>query len=194
MRRILVLGGAFNPPTLAHEAMIARCLALPDFSEVWIMPSGDRIDKTIASASDQQRLDMLQVVRDKVFAGDPRLMITDFELRLPRPSATHATIAALEAAYPSIQFWFVFGADSYASMPNWPQGAELQKHLTRLVLFDRGDTRSIAHPSALHIALPHELRDISSTAARQAADPKRYVGAPVYQYIRRARLYGLAGA
>jgi nicotinic acid mononucleotide adenylyltransferase len=57
-RKILLFGGSFSPPTLAHEAIIAACLDMKDFDEVWVMPSGDRADKVIA-IQDEDRLKML---------------------------------------------------------------------------------------------------------------------------------------
>jgi nicotinate-nucleotide adenylyltransferase len=192
MQRILVLGGAFNPPTLAHQAMIAECLALPGFDRVWLMPSGDRLDKTIVSASDQQRLRMLSLVRREVFADNPRLVVSDFELRLPRPSATYRTVDALEAAHPRLEFWFAFGADSYQSMHAWPNGAQLRQRLQRLVLFTRG-TAPTLHPAARVVRLAAPFVHISSTAARQALaegkDATHLLGPAVLRYAQRDGLY-----
>lgn len=45
----IIYGGAFNPPTLSHVAILQAVLefAEPTQSEVWVMPSGTRLDKAI---------------------------------------------------------------------------------------------------------------------------------------------------
>lgn len=164
-RKILLFGGSFSPPTLAHEAIIAQCLRLPQFDELWIMPSGDRPDKTIAM-SDQDRLRMLELVKSTSFAGDSRLQVTDFELRLPRPTATYITWQALSAAFPDVQFWFVFGMDAYQSMPSWPHGKTLRENLPMIVVGSPPAPRT--SDTLLYIKLDNAYDDISSTAARQA--------------------------
>ena len=59
--KVVVFGGSFSPPTLAHTEIIARCLAVPGVDEVWLVPSGSRTDKNIAvTAADQ--LAMLKIV------------------------------------------------------------------------------------------------------------------------------------
>ncbi|MGB4966675.1 MAG: hypothetical protein WBO35_00560 [Candidatus Saccharimonadales bacterium] len=53
-RTILIFGGAFNPPTLAHEAIIRQWSSMPGFDEIWLTPSGSRTDKHISITSQQQ--------------------------------------------------------------------------------------------------------------------------------------------
>src|SRR5215813_4590567 len=100
-RHILVFGGAFNPPTLAHEAIIRECLALPQFDEVWLMPSGDRLDKQISS-SDHDRRHMIRLVHQHAIAQHPRLRVSDFELRRSPPTQTYETVYALQQRHPDV--------------------------------------------------------------------------------------------
>lgn len=164
--RVLLFGGSFNPPTLAHEEIIARCLDLPSFDEVWLMPSGDRMDKTIP-ASDKDRLAMLELVRTESFASNPRLHVSRFELDLPRPTATYDTWHALRAAYPGTDFWFVFGRDSYVTMPDWPNGNDLRHGLSMVIFGDETGEKPSAK-NVLYMALDADFSNISSTQARRA--------------------------
>lgn len=180
-KRVVVFGGAFNPPTIAHEAIIAACLELPDFDEVWAMVSGDRIDKHMA-ASDHDRLSMIALVRDERFANEPRLKISDFELAMPRPTQTYQTVRALAEAFPGTEFWFVFGTDSYISMPSWDEGLELQQSL-RIVLLERGQNHQVSdrEPNITkHLTIPHEYDNISSSLVRQLVTE----GSPLHDVIR----------
>jgi nicotinate-nucleotide adenylyltransferase len=193
-RKILLFGGSFNPPTLAHEAIIEACLALPEFDEVWVMPSGSRNDKAIPT-SDEHRQRMAEIVRGERFASDPRLVISDFELGLPRPTSTYRTVAALAKAYPDVEFWWALGADSYHSMPTpaWEHGAELQKTLNLLV-FSRDTGSAVTNDNVTYMQLPPPLRQISSTHVRSAIAENNHIDAaispPVLRYIREHNLYG----
>lgn len=164
-KRVLVFGGAFYPPTAAHEAILAECLKLPDFDEVWLMPSGDRRDKAVRE--DDRRLTLLEVVKQVSFADDPRLVVSDFELNLPRPTNTYDTTQSLAQAFPDYAFSYVFGSDSYRDMPHWKRGTELQRDLS-IVLVMRGVGSLPERAGITQLTLPVELSRISSTAARQA--------------------------
>lgn len=191
-RKILIFGGSFSPPTLAHEAIIDACLKLPQFDEVWVMPSGDRLDKTIA-ATDNDRIKMLEVIKRENFGSDPRLAITDFELRLPRPTKTSRTFPLLKDEYPGTEFWLALGRDSYMSMPEWPDGRALQQALKMVVFYSGGDTLSDVD-NVMTVQLPDALSDTSSSHARQAIAGGSYadtgVSQPVLGYIKQHNLYG----
>lgn len=190
--KIVVFGGAFNPPTLAHEAIIEALLDLPHFTEVWAMVSGDRIDKHMA-VSDEHRMRMLELAMNGVVGRNPRFKISDFELTMPRPTQTYKTIEALERAYPNAEFWFAFGADSYDSILSWPNGAKLRDMLQKLVLFERSDKRAAAHKNTIRLQISNDFKDVSSTELRRlAANGTRLDGLVnngVAAYIAEQKLY-----
>jgi nicotinate-nucleotide adenylyltransferase len=190
-KRAVVFGGAFNPPTKAHEAIVAACLALPDVDEVWLMPSGDRLDKTIG-CSDQDRLAMLRLLQERVFGSDPRLRVSDFELRLQRPTKTYETVRALRRAHPNTAFSFVFGRDSYLTMPGWPQGKQLRTDL-QMLIFTSGPGEQISAPNVTMLDIPEAYGAVSSTAARTAAAGNRsltdIVDPAIATYIKEYQLY-----
>lgn len=195
-KEVVVFGGSFNPPTKAHEAIIAQCLDLPSYDEVWVMPSGDRQDKTMA-ATDDQRLNMLETVRQECFGADSRLCISDFELGLPRPTETIQTVGALAVAYPDTRFWFVYGADSYATMDSWRGGTALRAMLSVLLLPRPGSILPPPHDRIRYLpAVDTERGFVSSTDARIALQAgrgeDRYMSEPVLRHIMNAGLYGLA--
>lgn len=164
MNKILVFGGSFSPPTLAHEEIIRQCLALPGFDEVWLMPSADRDDKSM-SASEADRLAMLKIVKDKIFADDKRLKICDVEYKLPKPTKLVATEGALRRTFPSTEFWFAFGGDSFSDMPNWPDGERMQGALN-LVVFSDKKPAAADQVRVLHFTLPAKFSKVSSSAVR----------------------------
>lgn len=190
-RKILVFGGGFSPLTLAHEAIIEACLRLPQFDQVWVMPSGDRLDKTIA-ATDGDRLKMLEIVINVKFASERRLKLSDFELRLPRPTQTSRTFPMLQKANTDAEFWVAVGRDSYLSMPGWPDGEMLQRTL-QMIVFYSGDAAGLDAANVTAVRLPQAFADTSSTLARQSIAAGNYtdigVSQPVLDYIKQRNLY-----
>lgn len=154
---IAIFGGSFDPPTMMHQQIMRALLARKEFDEVWVMPSGERTDKPHATRV-AQRLAMLATMKAELFDGDNRLRISDFEATLPQPSETSYTAAALRAAYPGNEFWFVFGADSIASMHTWRGGDELLASLPMIAVPREGYT---IPPEATHV---RELSDISGAS------------------------------
>ena len=187
----MIFGGSFSPPTLAHEAIIRQCLAMPQFDEIWVMPCGERNDKSM-SAGDLERLEMGGLVKAHAFRDESRLVISDFELNLPRPTKTSATVEALNAKYRDTDFWWALGTDSFLSMPDtWENGAELQKRMNILVFNCDGEAE-INQPNVTLLRLPAELAQVSSTNVRSALSAGRQPSAisqPVLDYINKHGLY-----
>jgi nicotinate-nucleotide adenylyltransferase len=55
-KKVLLYPGAFNPPHLGHESVIETALKQVQFDEVWVMPSGNRPDKTISTSYTDRRV------------------------------------------------------------------------------------------------------------------------------------------
>ena len=163
---VLVFGGAFNPPTLAHEAIIMQCLSLPQFSEVWLMPSGDRDDKFINTPA-EHRLNMLEIIKATTFKNSPRLVISDFELKLNGTTKTYKTVSILAIKHPDINFWFAFGNDSYSDMTRWDKGYQLKTRL-HMVLFGDAPPNDFNNKKDLFIQVPAEFSHMSASKARSA--------------------------
>lgn len=188
--RVIVFGGSFNPPTVAHANIMETCLNLPDFDEVWVMPSGEREDKQM-SASDEHRLNMLEFVKSEIFEDDPRLKISDFELRLPRPTETINTIGRLLNKYSNVEFWFAFGVDAYEDMRGWLGGVILESELN-MIIFERDGIKPPNRDGIIDISLP-ECDSISSTRVREALASGELISdlvcSGVEKYIRDLDLY-----
>ena len=71
IRTIAILGGSFDPPTLAHVQIAAEIYNThEDIDEVWIVPCGDgRGDKSLKTAA-KHRLKMLEIILLDVLGED----------------------------------------------------------------------------------------------------------------------------
>jgi len=189
-RRVVVFGGSFDPPTLAHEEIIRICLQLPQFQQVWVMPSCNRADKQIAT-SQAQRAAMLQIVWREVFACDPRLVISDVELQLGPPTQLRRTLEVLATQHADVEFWFAYGGDAYADMANWEGAEDFMPSMRALVFTEHGLPVTSDRVVRLHV--PDAVQDMSSTQVRAAVARGEGVGAwvsaPVQRYITEHHLY-----
>lgn len=163
----IIYGGAFNPPTLAHLAILQACVGYAESrgnSDVWVVPSGTRRDKTI----DVSRQTRLQYVQAMIADTDRRMVdisVDTSELDNDAPTETIDTVRALYDQHPDRDFRFVFGADSTQTMPSWRGGKELLERLPMLVVERPGcEVNAMArHAVKLEIA----LQGVSSTEVRR---------------------------
>jgi len=161
----IIYGGAFNPPTLAHLAILQACVdyAQPRGAEVWVMPSGNRSDKTI-NVDNNRRLEYVgAMVEDTEAKGVPISIVTD-ELYREVAVETFDTVLELNDTYPNREFTWVFGADSTETMGDWYNGPWLLENLSMLVLERDGYTINPLAKRAMALTIPH--MNISSTEVR----------------------------
>lgn len=189
MKRIIIYGGSFDPPTTAHIAITKKALEQPGFDEVWLMPCSYRKEK-ITQASDTQRLDMLKLVKKNYFHNPNRLKICDIELNLPKPSETVLTYKYLLKAFPEMTFCFIFGSDSYLTITDWKDGKWLLSNMEILVVPRPGyPLPAGSAPACLHV----DQHPISSTEVRalvrERASLNGKITPSIEGYIKRNCLY-----
>lgn len=181
---VIIYGGAFNPPTLAHTAITRACVeyARSRGAQVWLLPSGTRHDKSIAVSRDQRIAYMRAMVRDVATPQTPIVIRTD-ELDRSNVTETYDTVIDFMRRYPAITFTWVFGADSYATMRQWKQGGWLADSL-RILLFNRIGTPEIMTPpspnvTVLSMATPPVSSTLVRTTLQEGGDISSLVGAHV---------------
>lgn len=164
-KETVVYGGAFNPPTLAHQAILEACVeyAERNRADVWVLPSGNREDKTI-STSRETRLKYLEALIKDTDKGDISPAVITTELDRNELIETYDTVKELEQNYPNRRFRFVFGADSTQTMASWKMGEALLEDLSMLVIEREGST---INPLARHaVLLSVKTPNVSSTEVR----------------------------
>ena len=189
-KHILIYGGSFDPPTLGHVAAIEHALNTPLFDEVWVMPSRARKDKAQQS-TENERLTMLQLMKEEAFSNDPRLSVTDFELILPRPTRTAQSHRTLVNHFPFYEFTFLVGADSMQDMGSWQEFEYLIENVPWLVIdrpgYEVGDLLPLA--SMTQVGMPNISSTEVRTRARTNQSLRPLVVDSVARYIKERRLY-----
>ena len=163
----VIYGGAFNPPTLAHVSILKACFeyAQESHADVWVMPSGDRHDKTIPTPRARRLEYVNALIVDAMRSPYDTADVKTTELDRAISVETADTVRELEDAYPDRTFTFVFGADSTETMAEWKDGDVLLENLSMLVVEREGSTVNPAAKNA--VALNVQTPAVSSTIVRE---------------------------
>lgn len=166
MKETIIYGGAFYPPTRAHQAVLQACVEYADQrnADVWLLPSASRVDKNI-DASIERRLELCDALRRDIVSRTVRVEICRQELDRHAPMETYDTVQELATDYPDRSFIWVFGSDAVVTMRSWNQGQWLYDNLSMLVV-SRPDTPPVAL-GARALWLQVETGNVSSTEVRR---------------------------
>lgn len=196
--RIGILGGTFNPPHLAHLICAQEAYLRLGLERVILMPAGRPPHKPLDDdPGPEHRLELCR----RAVAGDPRLEVSDLEVRRDGPSYTVDTLSALRSQSPDTELYLIVGGDVAATLPDWHRPERVLALATLAVASRRGTSRRAVREALA--SLPGGDRaeffrmptvGISSTEIRdraRAAEPIHYlVPEPVASYIEEHRLYG----
>ncbi len=194
-KKIVIYGGAFNPPHLGHAAVLDLLLKNFSCDEVWIIPSASRKDKQIA-VSGRDRKNMLEELLRHGFSGiKTPIILSDLEINRDRPTVTYETKAELESLHFGHEFHFLIGSDSVAEIEEkWVRGPELFSE-ARFVIVGRPKFKipeKLPNYSSVVGSLPESL-DMSSTSVRdkisKGESVSQYLPPAVEQYIKNRNLY-----
>ncbi len=196
--RLGVLGGAYNPITLAHLAIADAAVAEMHLHEVLFCLPQVPPHKTIFGASLEQRLDMMQLaVHDRSYATVGLCshgLFLDIERALRR-------VYALET-----EVFFITGRDAAERILTW-EYEDTERALSEMfsafqfIVCDRegafvmpDDSRLIPYHSRIHhFAIPDGLDHVSSTAIRDRLQQNEpiddLVPAAVADFIQQQSLY-----
>lgn len=190
MKETLVYGGTFNPPTLAHMKIVETCQERFPESDIWVMPSGIRRDK-VFDTDKNHRINLIQaMIRDLPFSGVVEIDQTEMDDEV---TETVATVERHKLTFPGRSFRYIFGADSYLSMPTWDRGDVLQQELPMLIVPRDGSHILDLAANAELLELPQMSKAISSTLVRENIAKGEHIGnlvcKGVAEYIEQTRLY-----
>ena len=116
MEKIALFGGSFDPIHPGHIVMARRLADRLALDRVILMPTfvpPHKIREQMAPAS--HRLAMCRLAA----ADDPRLTVSDLEIRRGGASFTADTLEALQAEYPQARLYLITGADMFCTLHTW---------------------------------------------------------------------------
>ena len=138
-RRIVVMGGSFNPPTLAHYKLMKEAIGALDADIGFFVPVSDaylrrkmRHSHPPVVLSPELRVKMLQSM-----CTDSRMRVCEKEIGTIEPR-TVPTLLALQEEYPDADLYFVMGADKLKLLTHLTEKRNFLKTF-RVVLYSRED-------------------------------------------------------
>lgn len=134
-KETIIYGGAFNPPTKAHHAILQACIDQAEKSgaDVWVMPCGNRVHKSIDVPRDTRIRYVEALVNDVVWRSvDVHIETTELDSGIE--TETYDTAVMMNDMYPDRKFVWVFGTDSVVTIQQWKNGEWLRDNLPMLIV------------------------------------------------------------
>jgi nicotinate-nucleotide adenylyltransferase len=182
--------GSFNPIHQGHLIIAETALNQARFDALWLVVSPHNPLKPKQNLlGEYERLRMAELAAE----GNPRLLVSNVEFSLPRPSYTIDTLTHLRDRYRSYVFSLVMGQDNLQQLGKWKNHEALLKYYRIFVYRRPGALPSAfdAHPQVSFFEAP--LLDISASYLREqlrAGRSIRYLTPdPVVRYLEAGGLY-----
>ena len=121
--RLGVFGGAFDPPHLAHVALVESAIGRLELDQVRVLPTGSAWHKTRDLSDASHRLNMVQLAYQHL----PQVVVDEREVRRMGPSYTVDTLHELRAEFPQAQLFLLLGDDQRRSLNSWHRIDEIAR-------------------------------------------------------------------
>jgi nicotinate-nucleotide adenylyltransferase len=182
-RRIILFGGAFDPPHKGHLRMAkAATEELNPDKLLWI-PTAHPAHRKNAQASFKQRCKMIHLIID----NEARWELCTLEDERDKPSYFIDTLNVLIKKEKSADFYVLIGQDQLDNFTQWNSWEKIVAKAT-LVVMPRNNYKTTSLQNANVIMLKAEKLTISSTQLRQNIDSDDLPDS-IRTFIRDKRLY-----
>ena len=195
VKKLLIYGGAFNPPHRGHISLLSAAMAEVAPDKALVMPSKLSPHKSTKSVPFWDRYAMC-----RCFLSIGGVRRSPLEYFLRGKSYTVRTVGILSRLYPAAQIYILIGTDMLATFTEWRDYREL---LRRCVLVagsrEDDDMAEVASAAALLeneggrvIILNNRVVEVSSTDVRNdiaATGRSSLITDEVEKYIERKGLY-----
>ncbi len=181
MKKMIVMGGSFNPPTIAHFKMMQYAVKTLDAEKGIFVPVSYAylkrkmrgLENKEICLKEEERLRMLNMM-----CQDTKELCTDdIEMRFPKMQ-TCQTMERLQEKYPEYQLYFLAGSDKLKMMKSWVRNSDFfEKYWVLLVYREEQNPEEVVLQDELlkiyrnrfvFLALPEKVDTISSTMIRRA--------------------------
>ena len=161
--KIAIFSGSFNPIHNGHLAIAREVLLQSAAEELWFLVSPrNPLKKEGDLIAENDRLKMVELAIE----NEERMVASDFEFHLPRPTYTIRTLERLKITYPLHEFSLLIGGDNLAIIRKW---VEYQRIISEfgLIVYPRPGFESIGNNQFANITfISAPLIDISATEIR----------------------------
>ena len=174
--KVGIFGGSFNPIHNGHISLALQLKEQASLDEVWLMVSPQNpLKQSSDLLDDEQRLQMARLAVKDVEG----IVVSDYEMHLPKPSYTWNTLQALSKNYPDREFVLMIGGDNWQLFDRWYRADDIKANY-RIVVY----TRTPGDPGFIDISSTDIRRRI-----REGRGIRRLVPKAVANYIKEHKLY-----
>jgi len=177
---IVVMGGSFNPPTIAHQRLLLGAVNTLGADKGIFVPSSH----TYVSIKMRRAKHPGEVLREDVrlrmlnamCEDNPRLTVEDCEFHRTEKGYTYESMETIQAKYPEAELYFLAGGDKVSVISRWHRIREFLDRFKILVVRRDGDDPETGlrenpflcqYKDRFHIiTAPDGLEGISSSAIR----------------------------
>jgi nicotinate-nucleotide adenylyltransferase len=190
MRKVGILGGAFDPPHNGHLMIAEAALKQLSLDEIRFIPTNIPPHKQASLATAEERIKMIKLAINT--ANSSKFVIDSIELNRKGPSYTIDTVTDLLEQEPETKFYFIIGGDMIDYLPLWHRIDELVQCIT-FVGIPRPSYNGVTKYSVQMLEI--DEMDISSSAIRHkikagiAVD--EFMPKSVLDFIKENGLYGI---
>lgn len=187
VRRVGIMGGAFDPPHLAHQAMAKAACDQLQLDELRIIPTGQAWHKPRALTAAVHRMAMAKLA----FEHLPNGVVDSREVERTGPSYTIDSLRELRAELPGIQLFLILGADQARALTTWKASNEIEQ-IAIICVADRAysvsdntefDAEKASFSRFRHLIMP--AMNISATDIRARISASQSVTALVCEGVAR---------
>ncbi len=187
---VIVFGGAFNPPTVAHREIYYHIKKSIDFDRFVYLPVSNLYTKS-SLISDYHRVNMLNLMIEDL----DKATVLELEMNDSDFLGTYHSLIRIQEQYKD-EVAFVIGADNLRGIHNWKNAKSLLTEFKFVVInrnkmdilkYIKDDTILSGYVDKFYI-LPKFNMNISSTSFRETFEPS-YVPEKVFDYIMLHGLY-----
>lgn len=164
MKRTGIFGGSFNPIHNGHISLARQLLDKCGLDEIWFVVSPQNPLKAESSLlADVKRLEMARAA----LKGESRMMASDYEFSLPRPSYTWDTLSAMRKDFPDREFVLLIGGDNWDRFNRWYHHDDIVNNFD-IIVYPRKDSAITSSDLPPRVSLADTpLYNISSTEIRR---------------------------
>jgi len=183
--KICVLGGFFDPPHNAHKEIAKSAMRQFEPDIFYFIPNGKSPHKTDFVASEEDRIEMVNLLSDEVL--DSKILL--YEMEKTTQSYTIETVEYLYDLHPNLSklIWLI-GSDWCGKLSAWKDYEKLNQ-LCKFVVFKRPNFPASEGTEGLDF----QPMDISSTDIRDGKyhDISSVVPKSIANYIKNKGLYNV---
>ena len=179
-KKIIVMGGSFNPPTIAHQRLLLGAVNALGADKGIFVPSSHAYVKTKMKRAKHPEETLVEHLRLKMLNAmaedDRRLSVDDLEYHRKGKGYTYETMLEVQEKYPDATLYFLAGGDKVDIFPRWHRINEFLERFHIIVVKRDGEDPEAAieandflrsHKDKFHvIEAPIGIEGISSSAIR----------------------------